>query len=72
VTVAALVYRVLAANHHGLAAPPDAAWYDSYLVILSAVLVVAVGLAGLFVAKPHERGDAPAGAPSRRRPPSTN
>jgi hypothetical protein len=40
---------------------PDAAWYDNYLVILFAVLVVVVGLVYLFVARPHDRSDTLAG-----------
>lgn len=61
VNVAALVYGVLAAINMAWPRTPDAAWYDNYLVILSAVLVVVVGLVYLFVAKPTERSDAPSG-----------
>jgi len=61
VNIAALVYGVLAAINMAWPRTPDAAWYDNYLVILSAVLVVVVGLVYLFVARPHDRSDAPAG-----------
>jgi amino acid transporter len=61
VNIAALVYGVLAAINMAWPRTPDAAWYDNYLVILSAVLVVVVGLVYLFVAKPHDRSEAPAG-----------
>ncbi|BCY10138.1 APC family permease [Actinoplanes sp. L3-i22] len=61
VNVAALVYGVLAAINMAWPRTPDAAWYDNYLVILSAGLVIVVGLVYLFTAKPHDRSDAPAG-----------
>ena len=61
VNIAALVYGVLAAINMAWPRTPDAAWYDNYLVILSAVLVVGVGLVYLFVAKPTDRSNAPAG-----------
>lgn len=61
VNVAALVYGVLAAINMAWPRTPDAAWYDNYLVILSAVLVVGVGLVYLFTARPDSNSDAPAG-----------
>jgi amino acid transporter len=61
VNIAALVYGVLAAINMAWPRTPDAAWYDNYLVILSALLVVVVGLVYLFAAKPYDRSDTPAG-----------
>lgn len=40
---------------------PDAPWYDNYLVLLSAAIVVGVGLLYLFLGNPHDRSDAPHG-----------
>jgi amino acid transporter len=70
VNVAALVYGVLAAANMAWPRTPDAAWYDNYLVLLSAALVVGIGLVYLFVAKPDARSDAPAGdaVPGRSEP----
>jgi hypothetical protein len=52
---------VLAAINMAWPRTPDAAWYDNYLVVLSAALVIVVGLLYLFLGKPHDRSDAPAG-----------
>jgi amino acid transporter len=61
VTVAAFVYQVLAAVNMAWPRTPDAPWYDNYIVILSAVLVIGVGLVYMLVAKPYLRKDAPHG-----------
>ncbi|MCL2483196.1 MAG: APC family permease, partial [Propionibacteriaceae bacterium] len=36
-------------------------WYDAYLVSLSAVLVISIGLIYMFTVKPYKRSDRPAG-----------
>ncbi|MGX1544859.1 APC family permease [Streptomyces adustus] len=61
VNIAALVYGVAAAVNMAWPRTPDAAWYDNYLVIISAALVIGLGLVYLFVAKPDRRSQAPAG-----------
>jgi amino acid transporter len=61
VNAVALAYQIAAAVNMAWPRTPDAAWYDNYLVPLSAGIVIAVGLAYLFVARPHERSDAPHG-----------
>jgi hypothetical protein len=37
---------------------PDAAWYDNWLVALSAVVGVGIGLVYMVVAKPYLRSEA--------------
>lgn len=61
VNVAALVYGVLAMINIAWARTPDAPWYDNYIVVLSAGLVVGVGLVYMAVTKHHERSEAAAG-----------
>lgn len=61
VTVAALIYGVLAIVNMIWPRTPDAPWYDNYLVALSGLVVLAVGLAYLLVVRPYEHGDAPSG-----------
>ena len=45
----------------GLRRTPGAAWYDNYIVIVSAVAVAVVGMIYMLLLRPHEKGDAPAG-----------
>ncbi len=60
VNIAALVYGVLAAIN--LAWPRgDAAWYENWSVVLGLVVLFGVGLSYMVVAKPYNRGTAPAG-----------
>jgi len=40
---------------------PDLAWYDNYLVLLAAAVVIGLGLVYMWVAKPYEHSDARAG-----------
>lgn len=61
VTVAALVYGVAAMINMMWPRTPDAAWYDNWIVSLSAAVVIGAGLVYLLVARPHDRGSAPAG-----------
>jgi amino acid transporter len=61
VNVAALAYQVLAAVNMAWPRTPGAAWYDNYLVLLSAGIVVGIGLLYLVLARPHTRSDAPYG-----------
>lgn len=57
VTIAAFGYQVLAAVNMAWPRTPDAAWYDNYIVLLSAGIVVAVGLVYMLIAKPYLRTD---------------
>ncbi len=61
VTVAAFSYQVLAAVNMAWPRTAGAPWYDDYVVLLSAAVVLAVGLAYMLVARPYERKDAPHG-----------
>lgn len=61
INVAALGYQVLAATNMAWPRTPGAPWYDNYLVILSAVVVVGVGWIYLVVAHPHDGSNAPHG-----------
>lgn len=61
VTIAAFTYQVLAALNMAWPRTPDAPWYDNYIVVLSAVVVVGIGLAYMLIAKPYLRKDAPHG-----------
>jgi len=61
VNVAALAYQIAASINMAWPRTPDAPWYDNYLVLLSAAIVVGVGLVYLFLGNPHDRSDAPHG-----------
>jgi amino acid transporter len=61
VNVAALVYQVGAATNMAWPRTPGVAWYDNYIVLLSAAIVVGVGAAYMFVAKPYNRSETPHG-----------
>lgn len=61
VTVTAFSYQVLAAVNMAWPRTPDAAWYDNYIVLLSAAIVVGVGLLYMTLAKPYLRKDTPHG-----------
>ncbi|MFF3003591.1 APC family permease [Kitasatospora sp. NPDC057940] len=61
VNIGALVYGLAAIVNICWGRTPDAAWYDDYLVLLSAVAVLAAGGLYLLLARPHLRGDAPSG-----------
>ena len=61
VTVGALTWGVLGMLNMAWPRTPDAPWYDNYLVLLSALLVVGAGLVYMFVARPYDHGDSPSG-----------
>jgi amino acid transporter len=61
VTITAFTYQVLAAVNMAWPRTPDAPWYDNYIVILSAVVVVGTGLVYMLTAKPYLRKDTPHG-----------
>jgi amino acid transporter len=61
VNVAALVYGVAAGLNLAWPRTPDVPWYDNWIVILSTVVVVAVGLLYMLAARPWEKSAAAAG-----------
>ncbi|HWM02198.1 MAG TPA: APC family permease, partial [Actinophytocola sp.] len=61
VNVAALVYGVAAIVNMVWPRTPDAPWYDNYLVLLSAVVVVGAGLLLLVGLRPYRHSQAVAG-----------
>jgi hypothetical protein len=58
VTVAALTYGVLTMINIAWPRTPDAAWYDNYLVALSAIVGVGIGAVYMVIAKPYTRSNA--------------
>jgi hypothetical protein len=40
---------------------PDVAWYDKWVVLLGAAIVVGGGLLYMLAARPYRRSDAPSG-----------
>ena len=61
VNVVALAYGVLAIINLSWPRTPGTAWYNNYIVIVSALVVAAVGVIYMILLRPHEQGDAPAG-----------
>lgn len=59
VNVAALVYGVVAIVNMAWPRTPDAPWYDNWIVALSGVVVVGVGLVYMAVHPLHDRSTAP-------------
>ena len=61
VNIAALAWGVLGVLNMVWPRTPEAPWYDNYLVLLSGIAVVAVGLLYMTVARPYEHADVPSG-----------
>jgi amino acid transporter len=61
VNVAALVYQIGASLNMAWPRTPGVAWYDNYIVLLSAAVVIGVGAAYMLVAKPYNRSETPHG-----------
>ncbi|TML51804.1 MAG: amino acid permease [Actinobacteria bacterium] len=61
VNIIALAYGVGAIINLCWPRTPGAAWYDNYIVIVSALAVAAVGVIYMILLRPHEKGDSPAG-----------
>jgi amino acid transporter len=59
ITVLALTYQAIAMVNMAWPRTPDANFVDNYIVIVSAVIVVGVGIIYMIVARPYTRGDAP-------------
>lgn len=73
VNLGALAYGVVAILVIGWPRTPDVAWYDNWIVLLSATLVIGVGLLYMAIARPHLRSVAPYGdaASQPQHPPRT-
>lgn len=71
VTIAALTYGVLTMVNIAWPRTPDAAWYDNWLVALSAVVGVGIGLVYMVLAKPYLRSEARHGDAVPTAPPAT-
>lgn len=61
VNVAALVYGISAAVNLAWPRTPDVPWFDNYIVLLGAAIVIGAGLLFMTVAKPHRHSVAPEG-----------
>jgi amino acid transporter len=61
VTIAALTYGVLTMVNVAWPRTPDAPWYDNYVVILSAVVGIGIGVVYMVIAKPYTRSEARSG-----------
>jgi amino acid transporter len=61
VNIAAFTYQILASLNMAWPRTPGVPWYDNYIVLLSAAVVVGVGLIYLTLVAPHKRSDAPHG-----------
>lgn len=59
VNILALAYGVGAMVNMAWPRTPDAAWYDNYLVLLSAAVVVVLGLVYMALHRSYGRSDAP-------------
>ena len=61
VNIVALAYGVGAIVNLMWPRTPGAAWYDNYIVLVSALVVAGIGLIYMILLRPQEKGDAPAG-----------
>ncbi|BBY57264.1 APC family permease [Mycolicibacterium sarraceniae] len=59
VNVAALIYGVVAMINMAWPRTPGAPWYDNWIVALSAVIVVGIGLVYMVIHPLHDRSSAP-------------
>lgn len=61
VNVAALVYGVCAIINMVWPRSPDAPWYINYAMILTTLVVMGAGVVYMLLARPYDKGAAPAG-----------
>ncbi len=61
VNIGALVYGVGAIINMAWPRTPDAAWYVNYAMVVTTAVVIGLGLLYMWLAKPYDRGNAPAG-----------
>ena len=67
VTVAALAYQVAAMLNLVWPRTPDVPWYDNYIVLVSAAVVVGAGLIYMLIGRPYRHGTAAHGDAIRAR-----
>jgi hypothetical protein len=61
VNVIALLYGVAAIINILWPRTPEAPWYIEYGMLVTTVAIIVLGGAYMIIAKPYERGNAPAG-----------
>ena len=61
VNLAALLYGISAAVNLAWPRTPDVPWYDNYIVLLGAAVVIGAGFLFMTVAKPYRHSPAPEG-----------
>jgi hypothetical protein len=61
VNVLALIYGLAAIANMAWPRTPDAPWYGNYAMVLVGGAMILLGAIYMLVAKPYERGNAPAG-----------
>jgi amino acid transporter len=61
VNIGALLYGVGAIINMAWPRTPDAAWYINYAMVVTTVVVIVLGLVYMWLAKPYDKGTAPAG-----------
>lgn len=59
VNILALVYGLLAIANMSWPRTPDAPWYSNYGILLTAGVVIAIGLVYMALFKPYDKGTAP-------------
>ncbi|MGO4313702.1 APC family permease [Pseudomonas sp. KB_15] len=59
VNILALVYGLLAIVNMSWPRTPDAPWYSNYGILLTAAVVIGIGLFYMAVFKPYDKGNAP-------------
>nr|WP_180206161.1 amino acid permease [Pseudomonas sp. SbOxS1]NYU06378.1 amino acid permease [Pseudomonas sp. SbOxS1] len=59
VNILALVYGLLAIANMSWPRTPDAPWYSNYGILLTAAVVIGIGLFYMAVFKPYDKGTAP-------------
>lgn len=57
INIAAIIYQILAAANMAWPRTPDVPWYDNWIVLLSAALVVGAGLIIMMTGKRYNRRD---------------
>ncbi|GAA1892827.1 amino acid permease [Paeniglutamicibacter psychrophenolicus] len=60
VTVMAMLWGVLGMINMAWPRTPEAGWFANYIVLISSIFVLGIGLVYLVLRKPHLKGDAPA------------
>jgi amino acid transporter len=61
VTVLAIIYQIIAMANLAWPRTPDASFVDNYIVAISALVVIGIGLVYMVIAKPYDKGEAPHG-----------